>query len=126
MSKKICFVWCFMKTKSFTFIGTALMLAMAGAPVRAEEAGSQPTEIRLSPQAMEILCKNFPQNSRCVGKPNNNPSAGNQPQPSAAPAPAPAPTESEAKPSPASAGDGRTPSNTTPTPAGGSAKFDLK
>jgi hypothetical protein len=67
-----------MKGKYFTLIGTALTLALSSNIAVAQstkfpelqadkETKSSPQEKELTPDVMEILCKNFPLNSRCPG-----------------------------------------------------------
>ncbi|GAX35923.1 hypothetical protein [Nodularia sp. NIES-3585] len=67
-----------MKGKYLTMIGTALILALTTNVAVAESSKSPvtesdslsmnaPTEIKLSPAAMEILCERSPLNSRCPG-----------------------------------------------------------
>ncbi len=67
-----------MKGKSLTLIGTALTLALTTSVAVAESSKSPvaesdslsmnaPTEIKLSPAGMKILCERSPLNSRCPG-----------------------------------------------------------
>jgi hypothetical protein len=60
-----------MKKKFLTLFGTALTLALASNVAVAQspsgESTSAPSDIKMSPEGMEILCKNFPMNSRCGG-----------------------------------------------------------
>ncbi|MBK1989092.1 hypothetical protein A0J48_016365 [Sphaerospermopsis aphanizomenoides BCCUSP55] len=67
-----------MKGKSLTLIGTVMTLALTTNVAMAESSKSlpsessdsspsSPTEIQMSPEGMEILCKHFPLNSRCPG-----------------------------------------------------------
>ena len=59
-----------MKGKSLTLIGTAITLAFSGNVAMAQSSDSHiyaPTEIKMSPEGMKILCKHFPLNSRCPG-----------------------------------------------------------
>jgi hypothetical protein len=59
-----------MKGKSLTLIGTAISLAFSGNVAMAQSSNSTtsaPTEIKMSPEGMKILCKRFPLNSRCPG-----------------------------------------------------------
>ncbi|MEH1898400.1 MAG: hypothetical protein V7K72_18825, partial [Nostoc sp.] len=75
-----------MMGKSLTLIGTALSLALTTNIAVAEsskspiaqsssESTSAPTEIKMSPEGMKILCEYFPLNSRCPGGTAANPSA---------------------------------------------------
>lgn len=67
-----------MKGKSLTLIGTAITLALttnvavaqsSKSPIDESSSSSitSPTEIKLSPEGMKILCEHFPLNSRCPG-----------------------------------------------------------
>ncbi|AFZ60804.1 hypothetical protein H6G54_05135 [Anabaena cylindrica FACHB-243] len=67
-----------MKGKSLTLIGTAITLAFSSNVAMAESSKSlftessnssisSPTEIKMSPEGMKILCEYFPLNSRCPG-----------------------------------------------------------
>ncbi|WP_413174564.1 hypothetical protein [Anabaena azotica] len=67
-----------MKGKSLTLIGTVMTLALTTNVAMAESSKSllsessdssigSPTEIKMSPEGMEILCNHFPLNSRCPG-----------------------------------------------------------
>ncbi|MBD2387352.1 hypothetical protein [Cylindrospermum sp. FACHB-282] len=67
-----------MKGKSLTLIGTAITLALTSnvavgqsskSPIDESSNSSitSPTEIKLSPEGMKILCEHFPLNSRCPG-----------------------------------------------------------
>jgi hypothetical protein len=67
-----------MKAKYLTLVGTALTIALSSNVAVAQstkfpqlqqekEAKSSPQDKELAPDVMEILCKNFPLNSRCPG-----------------------------------------------------------
>lgn len=67
-----------MKGNSLPLIGTVLTLALATNVAEAQSSKSpivesssssisSPTEIKLSPEGMKILCEYFPLNSRCPG-----------------------------------------------------------
>ena len=117
-----------MMGKSLTLIGTALSLALTTNIAVAEsskspiaqsssESTSAPTEIKMSPEGMKILCEYFPLNSRCPG--------GTALTPSAAPGSTTAPAETTPSTAPGSTTvpAETTPSNITPpdsTPAPGS------
>ncbi|MCL6749699.1 hypothetical protein KBT16_01380, partial [Nostoc sp. CCCryo 231-06] len=75
-----------MMGKSLTLIGAALSLAFTANIAVAEsskspiaqsssDSTSAPTEIKMSPEGMKILCENFPLNSRCPGGTALTPSA---------------------------------------------------
>ncbi|MFW9260766.1 hypothetical protein [Nostoc sp. CALU 546] len=76
-----------MMGKSLTMIGTALSLALTAniavaesskspiAQSSSDSSTSAPTEIKMSPEGMKILCQNFPLNSRCAGGTAVTPSA---------------------------------------------------
>ena len=101
-----------MKIKYLVLIGTGLTLAAASGVAIAQSSDTggknNPSDIKLSPAAQTILCKQFPLNSRCAdnaGKPGSG-ASGSTPSPSPAPsgseAPSPAPSGgSEMSPSPA-------------------------
>lgn len=105
-----------MKTKSLTFLGTALVLAMTGTAVRAETGSKPPSEIRMSREGMELLCKDFPMNSRCA----KNPTTSSQSQPQSNEM-TPTPSSSDAQPSemtPTPNGSDAQPGEMTPAPSG--------
>ncbi len=60
-----------MKGKSLTVIGAAISLAFSGNVAAMAQSNdtytSAPTEIKMSPEGMKILCQHFPLNSRCPG-----------------------------------------------------------
>ncbi|AFZ02229.1 hypothetical protein [Calothrix sp. PCC 6303] len=85
-----------MKGKYFTLIGTALTLALSSNIAVAQstkfpelqvskETKSSPQEKELAPDVMEILCKNFPLNSRCPGGTAVTPVSGDSSTPTVAP-----------------------------------------
>ena len=107
-----------MMGKSLTMIGTALSLALTAniavaesskspiAQSSSDSSTSAPTEIKMSPEGMKILCQNFPLNSRCAGGTAVTPSA-----PGSTTVPA------ETTPSDTTTPDSTTPDSTT-TPEG--------
>jgi len=97
-----------MKAKYLTFIGTALALA-ATSGVAVAQSGGTSTQFKLSPQGTQLLCKEFPLNSRCTGsetKPSASPaSTTTEPSPSVSPPstmtePSASPPSSTTEPSP--------------------------
>ncbi|MBD2628119.1 hypothetical protein [Trichormus variabilis] len=94
-----------MKGKFLTLIGTALTLALttnvamaesSQSPMSEESSSSStnsPTEIKMSPLGMKILCERFPLNSRCPGG-----TALNSPIPTSTTEPAATPTENGTSP----------------------------
>lgn len=65
-----------MRTKILSLLGTTLMLSVLSSsfPSLAQSESEEAPE-ELSPAIMEILCKNFPLNSRCVGENVGTPTA---------------------------------------------------
>ncbi|WP_071190823.1 hypothetical protein [Trichormus sp. NMC-1] len=116
-----------MKGKFLTLIGTALTLALttnvamaesSQSPVSEESSSSStnsPTEIKMSPLGMKILCERFPLNSRCSGG-----TAINSTIPTGTTVPATNPAESGISPEsttvPATTPDPGNSSNLTPAP----------
>ena len=108
-----------MKAKYLIFIGTALALATTSSFAVAQSGGTG-TQIKLSPQNTQLLCKEFPLNSRCTGsgtKPSVSPSSTmTEPSPSVSPPstmtePSTSPSSTTTEPSP-----GASPSSTTTAP----------
>ncbi|NES99600.1 MAG: hypothetical protein F6K62_18130 [Sphaerospermopsis sp. SIO1G2] len=58
-----------MKREFLTVVGTAITLAFTSnvAMAQSHNSSSAPTEIKMSPEGMRILCLHFPLNSRCPG-----------------------------------------------------------
>ena len=86
-----------MKAKYLTFISTVLALAATSSVVKAQ---SSSTQFKLSPQGTQLLCKEFPLNSRCTGsgtEPSASPSST-----TAEPSASPSSTTAEPSPSPSS------------------------
>ncbi|MBC1217493.1 hypothetical protein GNE08_25130, partial [Trichormus variabilis ARAD] len=113
-----------MKGKSLTLIGTALTLALTANFAVAQSSKSQiaqssesstssPTEIQLSPEGFEILCKRFPLNSRCQGNSAVTPSGSSNTtvdtQPASSETPATTAPDSTTLPAPS-----ETPATTAP------------
>ncbi|MEA5566355.1 hypothetical protein VB693_13015, partial [Anabaena sp. UHCC 0399] len=76
--------------KSLSLIGTVLTLAITAnvavaqsnkSPIAQSSSSStsSSTEIKLSPEGFEILCKRFPLNSRCAGNQSVTPNADSTP-----------------------------------------------
>jgi hypothetical protein len=85
-----------MKRKCFTLIGTALTLALSSNIAVAQstkfpelqadkETKTSSQEKELTPDVMEILCKNFPMNSRCPGGTAVKPVTGDSGTPNVTP-----------------------------------------
>jgi hypothetical protein len=64
-----------MKGNSLSLVGTAIFLALATHVAMADTSPTSPTEIKMSPEGMKILCEQFPLNSRCSGGTAINPIA---------------------------------------------------
>jgi hypothetical protein len=64
-----------MKGNSLSLVGTAIFLALATHVAMADTSPTSPTEIKMSPEGMKILCEQFPLNSRCSGSTAINPNA---------------------------------------------------
>jgi len=88
-----------MKVKYLTLFCTALALATSSNA--AAQSNSDPTQVKLSPPMLTLLCKEFPLNSRC----NSSTSSGTS-APSSITQPNPSPSSSSTEPN-------TTPSNTT-------------
>ncbi len=74
-----------MRMKYLTLIGTALTLVVTGQVAVAESSSTNnPADIKLSPAAKTILCKQFPLNSRCAdsaAKPDAKTTGGSSAKP---------------------------------------------
>ncbi|MBV9385056.1 MAG: hypothetical protein JOZ78_01375 [Chroococcidiopsidaceae cyanobacterium CP_BM_ER_R8_30] len=96
-----------MKVKYLTFLGTALVLTTTCKIAAAQSSGPS-TDVKLTPAAQTLLCKEFPQNSRC--------SSTSTPASSTPPSTTPAnPPTSEQQTAPVNSDhNGTTPSGTNP------------
>jgi hypothetical protein len=111
-----------MRIQYFASIGVAVALSTIGSVAFAETEPAKEAEIKMSPAAMEILCKNYPLNSRCKG----NADASATPATGTAPATtetAPAPTTEAAPTTMPSTGTTEAAPTTMP-PAGGTTMPD--
>ncbi|MBD2569520.1 hypothetical protein [Anabaena lutea] len=118
-----------MKGKFLTLIGTALTLVLttnvamaesSQSPMSEESSSSStnsPTEIKMSPLGMKILCERFPLNSRCPGGTAlNSPIPTSTTEPAATPAESGTSPESTIVPAVPTSPDAGNSSNLTPAP----------
>ncbi|WP_016951529.1 hypothetical protein [Anabaena sp. PCC 7108] len=122
-----------MKGKFLTLIGTALTLVLttnvamaesSQSPVAEESSSSStnsPTEIKMSPLGMKILCERFPLNSRCPGgTPLNSSIPTSTAEPATTPAESTTSPESTAEPATTPAESGTLPAIPTAPDSGNS------
>ncbi|YAF94665.1 MAG: hypothetical protein AB3A66_18985 [Nodularia sp. CChRGM 3473] len=116
-----------MKGKSLTLMGTALTLALTTNVAFAQSSKSSiadsnslstssPTEIKLSPEGMKILCERSPLNSRCPGGTAVISPASGSTLPENLPSESNTTPESTTAPETLMVPESDTPSNLTPAP----------